>query len=59
MQQEYLFPIETKEYTARQINIINSPKRSGNCDVDSKPYLEELDRYCKQKTTHTIFSKCK
>ena len=42
MQQEYLFPIETKEYTARQINIINSPKRSGNSDIDSKHYLEEL-----------------
>ncbi len=42
MQQDYLFPLETKEYTARQINIINSPKKSGNCDIDSKPYLEDL-----------------
>lgn len=42
MQQDYLFPLETKEYTARQINIINSPKKSGNCDIDSEPYLEEL-----------------
>ncbi len=43
MQQEYLFPLEAKEYTARQINIINSPKKSGNCDIDSEPYLEELN----------------
>ena len=37
-----MFPIEAKEYTARQINIINSPKQLGHCDIDSKPYLKEL-----------------
>lgn len=42
MQQEYLFPLEAKEYTARQINIINSPKQSGHSDIDSEPYLKEL-----------------
>ncbi len=42
MQQESLFPIEAKEYTARQINIINSPKQLGHSDVDSKPYLRKL-----------------
>jgi DNA modification methylase len=42
MQQENLFPIEIKQYTARQINIINSPKQSGHCDIDSEPYLKQL-----------------
>ncbi len=42
MQEEYLFPFEAKKYTARQMNILNSPKRSGDCDIDSEPYLEKL-----------------
>ena len=42
MQQERLYPIKENEYTARQINVLNSPKQSGNCDVDSEPYLNEL-----------------
>lgn len=42
MHQEYLFPIEVKKITARQINILNSPKQSGNCNRDSEPYLEKL-----------------
>ncbi|MGR3177483.1 MAG: hypothetical protein ACUZ8E_05465 [Candidatus Anammoxibacter sp.] len=42
MRQETLFPSVTKEYTARQINILNSPKQLGHCDIDSKPYLKEL-----------------
>jgi len=43
MQQEQLFPAKYREYTARQINILNSPKQLGNCDRDSEPYLEELE----------------
>jgi len=42
MQQDSLFPLTTKEYTARQINIINSPKQSGHSDIDSEPYLKSL-----------------
>ncbi len=42
MQEEYLFPFEAKKYTARQINILNSPKQSGDCDIDSEPYLKRL-----------------
>lgn len=42
MQQENLFPFEAKEYTARQINIINSPKQLGHCDIDSEAYLKKL-----------------
>jgi len=42
MQQENMFPIVAKEYTARQINIINSPKQLGHCDIDSEPYLKHL-----------------
>jgi len=42
MQQGTLFPFETKEYTARQINILNSPKQSGHSDIDSEPYLKKL-----------------
>ena len=42
MQQGTLFQFETKEYTARQINILNSPKQSGNCDIDSESYLKKL-----------------
>jgi DNA modification methylase len=42
MQQASLFPSELKDYTARQINILNSPKKLGHCDIDAEPYLEEL-----------------
>ncbi|MEW6509155.1 MAG: hypothetical protein AB1432_15590 [Bacteroidota bacterium] len=42
MQQDNLFPLSAKEYTARQINIINSPKQLGHSDIDSEPYLKEL-----------------
>ncbi len=42
MQQEYLFPIEHKECSARQRNILNSPKQLGDSDIDSEPYLKEL-----------------
>ncbi|MBU0561582.1 MAG: hypothetical protein KJ799_17045 [Bacteroidetes bacterium] len=42
MQQENIFPFEAKEYSARQINIINSPKQLGHCDIDSEPYLTKL-----------------
>ena len=42
MQQESLFPVEAKECTARQLNIINSPKQLGHCDIDSVPYLRKL-----------------
>ena len=42
MRQEYLFPLEPKEYTARQINILKSPKQLGRCDIDSEPYLKKL-----------------
>lgn len=42
MQQENLFQSEAKTYTARQINIINSPKQLGHCDIDSEKYLREL-----------------
>lgn len=28
---------------ARQLNILNSPKQEGNCDIDSAPYLKELN----------------
>ncbi len=42
MQQGNMFPVEAKEYTARQINIINSPKHLGHCDIDSEPYLRKL-----------------
>lgn len=34
--------MEAKEYTARQINILNSPKQSGHCDIDSEAYLKKL-----------------
>ncbi|MDI6803074.1 MAG: hypothetical protein QME58_04400 [Bacteroidota bacterium] len=42
MQQQNLFPINAKHITARQLNILNSPKKMGNCDLDSIRYLEEL-----------------
>ena len=42
MQQTHLFPVDSKDYTARQINIINSPKKLGHCDIDSVPYLKKL-----------------
>ncbi len=42
MQQEQLFPLEAKEYTTRQINILKSPKQLGHCDIDSEPYLKGL-----------------
>lgn len=42
MKQGTLFQTEAKEYTARQINILNSPKQSGHCDIDSEPYLKKL-----------------
>ncbi len=42
MKKEYLFPLEPKEYTARQINILKSPKQLGHCDIDSEPYLKKL-----------------
>lgn len=42
MQQQTLFPLSDSEYTARQLNIIKSPKQLGHCDVDSEPYLREL-----------------
>jgi len=42
MKQETLFQIEAEEYTARQINILNSPKQLGHCDIDSEPYLKKL-----------------
>jgi hypothetical protein len=29
--------------TARQVNILNSPKRGGSSELDSEPYLEELN----------------
>ncbi len=42
MQQENLFPLEAREFTARQINILNSPKQLGHSDIDSLPYLKKL-----------------
>jgi len=37
---EILKPVE--RLSARQFHIANSPKKSGNCDYDSKKYLQEL-----------------
>lgn len=42
MQQESLFPLKNKNFTARQINILKSPKNMGTSDKDSLPYLKEL-----------------
>ncbi|MBM3236459.1 hypothetical protein FJZ31_09190 [Candidatus Poribacteria bacterium] len=40
--QTLFIPDKPKHLTARQKNIVNSPKQQGNCDIDALPYLEEL-----------------
>lgn len=48
--------IEKRKLTARQKNIVNSPKRNGNCDADSILFLKELDRQIANKRLPIQFS---
>lgn len=48
--------IEERKLTARQANVFNSPKRDGNCDIDSIPFLKELDIQIENKSLPIQFS---